>query len=687
MARVFDGIQKCKLFCIFILFTFLVPASTEAIQNHYLISNYETNSILFDEEQFADLPDLDLYGEWNNFKGTPIYAHVDEGYFYTVCSSSLIINPYYFISKYDYSDKSNMVFLGSDTIPGFLLNFEIIEDIVYVNDYHNSLRIYNISNINEIQLIYESPIVANQHDIVVKNNFAYLGTHIFNITDLYNPQLVSILPGFYISDYYIVDDYLVDMGEWGALQFYNISNPLDVTLIVNYTLPASNHAAATLYTAHEGFLAVKFENNISIYDTMDIESMTFVSNTSKSFYINSTYMFIHEDSGSYSVYDIEDIYNPLYLANFQWDYSTKYKVFSNDYCLVIDWNNYIYSIDFSDLSNPVLIDSIDFGGKVDLVALTDEFAFVYTVKYHHYMLYIVSINDSDNIYLVNKRQYDDKIQDIKQKGDFVYILSETDLQIVDTSTTIPEFVGSYTDPITGKWYNSGSFIQDNYLFVVSENYGLTILDISNPINPSLVHNHPTIKGSQIQILNDHLFIDYYSKHYIYRLNSLNDIELLYTISDPEINFHGFCVTATTLYLHVGYNYNFTHTFGLQAYDITDLENPAFIEEFKFPNPFYPTDILLFENYLYIPLYYKGVLVFSTLEGTFAQVAKYNLTTECVGAAIYNGILCIAQRYEGITMLYTIPIVTEGVSVNFLWIYLPFIILIPLRRKKKSRNSP
>jgi len=689
LVNSFNGITKCKIICFFILLGFIIPAFAEALQNQHLIANYDTNSILFDEEQFAALPDLEYLGDYNNFLGTPVYAHIENDYLYVVSAYSAIPGFHYIVSKYNYSDKANMELIGSDTIPGWLSRFVILNDVLYINDRSKSLVIYNISNINDFQLTYESPLEESSSYIIIKDNFAYLGIYIFNVTDIYNPELSYVLPDVFVLNYYLVDDYLVGLGDWGDLRFYNITNPYDISLIVNNTIPVSYDREVNLYTAQEGFLAIEIgwrTNNISIFDTSDIENVTYVFNTGNISFFNNTNMFLFNGSGNYSIYNFEDIYNPVHLANFHWGYSPKFYAFTNDYCIILDWEKYIYSIDFSDLTNPVLIDSIDLGGKTLIVGLADDYAFTFVEKYNNYRLYISDISNLSQAHVVNEMFYENRVLKILQKDDYVYILGETSIQIVDISMPIPEFVGSYTDPIAGEYYDSDMVIHDHYIFVVSDNYGLTILDITYRTNPILVHNHPTIEGGIIQIQNDYLFIEHFSRHYIYRMNSMSDIELLYTIEDSEINFHGFGVSANTLYIHVIYNYNFTHTGRIQAYDITDKEHPIFIEEFTLENPYFPSQILYYEDHLYVPIYYKGILVFDSKEGPFTQVAKYNMTSEIRDSTIHNGILCIAKSFEGISLFSTIPgvVTTVDISIDAFMFYIPFMILIPLLKRKKQK---
>ncbi len=120
---------------------------------------------------------------------------------------------------------------------------------------------------------------------------------------------------------------------------------------------------------------------------------------------------------------------------------------------------------------------------------------------------------------------DDDITDLQRVNQLLYAASSTKgFLIFDISSqTNPFYLGNYTDPLNPDIYLVSFDIIDEYAFVVYYQYGLKVLNISDPTNITLV----------TEIIDE--TVDYYSIHVLKNVAYISNINhgiQLINVSDP-----------------------------------------------------------------------------------------------------------------------------------------------------------
>jgi hypothetical protein len=73
--------------------------------------------------------------------------------------------------------------------------------------------------------------------------------------------------------------------------------------------------------------------------------------------------------------------------------------------------------------------------------------------------------------------------------------------------------------------------RDNYAYLADSNYGLIVLDIGNPTNPTLLYNDSTPRAHHVFIKDDYLYIEIKMEgFYIYNVSDPANPCLVKTIS-------------------------------------------------------------------------------------------------------------------------------------------------------------
>jgi hypothetical protein len=213
---------------------------------------------------------------------------------------------------------------------------------------------------------------------------------------------------------------------------------------------------------------------------------------------------------------------------------------------------------------------------------------------------IVYVGDPVNMTLAGNVQTGHMTYQLAWSGDYVYAPASWDgLFIYDVSNhnnIFPVYSASFGEPITIVGIR-------NEVALVSGSSNFYSIDISNPLNPSVIWSSGAL-GCDYFILGD-------SIAYAYRL--YNDV-IIIDISNPEApqeisRFHllgvnGICVGANEDYLYLTGQRD-----GLIIYDISDPGSPVFISHTVLPDSAWCIDLCLSEKYpniLFVSAYIDGL---------------------------------------------------------------------------------
>ena len=396
------------------------------------------------------------------------------------------------------------IFLAADNFELNIVNKNILP--VYSN---NSIIFYDISNLTSPEKISDFSI-KNIRKIYARDSLVFVISDKLYILDLKNPffpMLISTLEfDDYISDIYIDNDFLFVACKKNGLFIFNIKNPIEPKLIGKWDAFLNKELCDIEVKDGYAYLALNnFDKNVAYFYLMDLSNLSkpYVIKTWHENDMTYKYLKIYNDklifNGSNSIdFLIYDIKNKIPL----WEKSVlinKYlKIYYNDKPFTFSQqdlffiNNYIIEIlegygiavynDFSS-SNARYI---PISGNIINVGAKDNYLYVSTDNNE------LKIINLENIHFVNlKNEYKEnaKFSDIVIKEDFLFTISmkKDSLDVFDISNENINKIISYKLNFISNPLNIE--IDGNYAYIVGD-YGLEIVDISNPASPQTIGRFP-----------------------------------------------------------------------------------------------------------------------------------------------------------------------------------------------------
>jgi len=226
-------------------------------------------------------------------------------------------------------------------------------------------------------------------------------------------------------------------------------------------------------------------------------------------------------------------------------------------------------------------------GSIKDISVSENYAYV---SVHSYGLSILNITDPANIYQESHLSGYEGCIGIY--GNYLYVESQTGLSIINVSDpSNPIDVGSFAAPASiYKFVISG-----DYLYATNFNtsdYGLFIIRIDNPVNPTILS---TLSGNFTSIVKAglHVFASLYDPDH-----GISIIDVSYPYDPFEVAIcpeseYGYGLAVANDILFVADYRN-----GLLMFDVSNLANPSYTGEYSFPNIGEPWTIVLNGNYAY-----------------------------------------------------------------------------------------
>lgn len=451
----------------------------------------------------------------------------------------------------DVSDYSNPFEISSINTPGSSFDVQIVGDYAFVADYASGLRIIDISDpYNPFE--YTSFITSGTvNDIEIVGNYLYmtdgiyLGPHkfrILDITDITNIQEVGSLSS---TDWYtglFVKDQYAYIASWFSqgLTIIDISDPSLPQKVGWYKTPGSTRNLFViedlvyitdwdlgLKVIQHNFYPQKL--NSHLLSSIDIPGKVFDIALKDSF----AYAVSWDAGSSLNVIYFPDRRNPILLGSFPTHDSYGITI-NKSFGYIADGYAGLKIINLSNPSSPVLIGEYETPGTARDVKILDNYAFIADQTEG---LQILDITDKSNPTFVSSYNTSGESFDVEISGNYAYIADAynglvvldisspatpieianyststevVDIELVDNTLYMTEGFGGFsvwdaTDPVNlielGRivlphWL-LGFEILDNYAFIASWlNGGLSVIDISDPSNMSLVAYFKTLDGSR-----------------------------------------------------------------------------------------------------------------------------------------------------------------------------------------------
>ncbi|MEM6317288.1 MAG: hypothetical protein AAF960_06440 [Bacteroidota bacterium] len=302
----------------------------------------------------------------------------------------------------------------------------------------------NFSNMEEVRRLSQTNLADN---IAIKGNYAYL-THInspdLKIVDISSPTaplLVNTIT--FKEDIYnitISGDYAYIMGETTnrnyPIDVMDLSNPIYPPLVDSINLGSIIREMKIIdtyaYTMNSG-------GRLYISDISNPIAPIILGNKDFAFFpysldVSGNYAYIVDNLADAAVtikevriIDLSDATNPVELDSI-FCINPYYAVVSGNYLYVID-DDYLKSIDISNVYAPVRVDSVSVGGigpGIEIV-ISGNYAFI---DAYDDILTVVDISNPASLSLVGTLNLNQSIDDIEIVGNYAYIVDGKHFRIV-----------------------------------------------------------------------------------------------------------------------------------------------------------------------------------------------------------------------------------------------------------------
>lgn len=591
-------------------------------------NDFSGNLKATDIPDLEGLPELESIGNYSakHFLDDPQQVFLDGNFVYTSNIDS--------IAKFNIVNPQKLVFVGISSYDLNPYRIAVDGEIAYIAYGDNGWSIYNISNITNCQLLASND-TASCYKVVLMDNIVFFGNYIYNVTDPINPVEIFTLPDYFKhteTAYQITSSYLIATNDSGYFEIYNISDPCNIHLHSSFNVSYSYYTE--IVCADDNTLVIHDFGNYSFYNISNINNISYSSSLDLDYFQiyrgalldkNNFHIFYNR---YHVIYDISNLTNITLLTTSKISYSPWMIAINESLAYIIDSYNFLFIEDLTDLSNPIIIDSFDFGsnGAFKNIEIKGKYAIVAQERgFFLDGVFILNIEDPTDPYFVHYILVDKKAMVMKIIGEVLYIFEwQGDLTIYDLSDqdNIQE-VGNLVIPLITKEY-TGFIKLDNKALLFTRFDGYFILDITNPISPSVIDHNDIGFCYQMEIKENLMYVWQFELDgfVIYDVTDIFNPEKIASVLGESGEWYPrrFKIYNDILYLEAFFNWNFTDTYRLWTYDITDPYNPIFLEELiNFKTNYYKME--LDGSFLYISISYLGTAIYDLREPEFKPIAK------------------------------------------------------------------
>ena len=355
--------------------------------------NYQFEQISSYDTGFGIIKDLDIRNRY-------LFAAVNRGGL-VILDISNLSSPT-FVSNYDQPKKITSDRLWS-YYGGLTAGIFVRDNIAYLGDGLNGLVILNISDPYEPRLLSHLDTIGIS-GVTVHGDYLFGKLHadeipIINIEDPSNPYLAYIIDSSSISidvifDFVIYNEliYIVTPSDLIILNIEDPTNPIEISRILGGGGSLAEIYDEFLYVYSYSYSGYPTPNSILVFDISNPDNPIFLSeyfvqgiNGVQSFSIRNSTMYMSSEN-EVLAFDITNRTSPQFLGEIgPLGYGTSYKKL-----FLVDENNDLYKkivfcsdqnqglviFNFSNPVNPVRISQYDMGSKTVSITTTEEYGYI-----------------------------------------------------------------------------------------------------------------------------------------------------------------------------------------------------------------------------------------------------------------------------------------------------------------------
>ncbi|MFX0173183.1 MAG: LVIVD repeat-containing protein [Candidatus Hodarchaeota archaeon] len=274
-----------------------------------------------------------------------------------------------------------------------IFDLYVVSNLLYFLD-KGGFNIYNTTDISQISFVGEfSTSYAHDLHIDTQENLAYIldpkdGLMVLDIQDPQNPLELSRYIEVSGTNFFIKDDLLFLGDEENGLKILDISNSSKLNLVASWSdLENNGHVGGTFVQNHYAFLNLRLPNIdgqptplelqvLNIGDLEDISEVSEVFNSSDDYaggsprYLNKEILFISDYSKGIKFVDFSNPTNPTLINTYNDGGEANDIKAVNDHLFVVDGLDGLEILDINDLNNIIEIGSIsasNYMARIDIV--------------------------------------------------------------------------------------------------------------------------------------------------------------------------------------------------------------------------------------------------------------------------------------------------------------------------------
>lgn len=466
----------------------------------------------------------------------------------------------------------SLTLLSEIKTKGVVLDLEFVGDYLFVANGLEGLLVYDLTTPSSPSLVYHYDSPGYAKDVYINGGHLFLsdgefGVKIFDITSPSSPVLVGSINtlgdangvAVYTNYAFVSESYL----GVGVYDISDMSSPVEVSRIGSI-----GDARAVYLDGYNLYIAVG-TSGLKVYDVSNPLTPSLVSSISTS----SRYTDVNKSSYIYSAAMSGglDIINPYTMA-IENNVSTRgvaYKISKvGNYLLVSEDMAGLEIYDITDPLNPSLVSFIEAEGCFYDVKASGDKLYAAAEKKG---LKIFNYASPTPIKVAEVRGIE--ALQVFVSGGYIFVAAGRSggLKIYDTSSL--SLVGEYDTPGSAE----GVFVSGNYAFVADGLYGVRIIDISDPTNPTEVSYYDS-PGEAHKV-----FVEGNLMYVADGSAGLRIVDITDITSPTEISYYD--SPGTALGVYVSYPYAFLADgggSGIRVINVSDPFSPYEISQYTTP---------------------------------------------------------------------------------------------------------
>ena len=387
----------------------------------------------------------------------------------------------------------------------------------YVGDIEGAVRIFDISN--PTSPIYVSCLDSTDRGgqkIIVDGGYAYLACywhkdHVIDIRNPLNPSVKYTYDGANGSNSIIksgsnlfiggLDSVGWSMGGRGMLHILDVTDPISPTLIGGfYDYPTETNTVCVqgnyAYAGSNGLFIVNISNSVTPVVMSFTDSIYLSDDVVKS----GDYLYCQWSAGGLQIVDVSNPSNPILTSQLSVGYYCAGMDVQGTYAYLACGSRGLYIVDISEPDNPVIVSN--YQSYPNLVMDVDVSGNLAYFSYEDH-LYIADIINPQEPVLVGWYEFTDNPNDIHVLGDYVYLIHRARLTILDVSNpSNPTLAGVLNSPSQ----LSRLAIQGQYVYANSPEFGICLINVSNPHDPTFMTSYDVIRANDITCDDDIVYV-------------------------------------------------------------------------------------------------------------------------------------------------------------------------------------